>query len=105
MPDKAIHSLAVDGDRAWAGTSTGIAQFRGGKLERTLANGLLAKSIAVHKAELLVRILLDDWGLTMLVGSIPWAIIVGGLGYWGSVKFITAYRREKAARRARQAAS
>jgi len=55
----------------------------------------------LENAELLAKILLDDWGLTMLVGSIPWALIVGGLGYWGSVKFITAYRRERAARRAR----
>ena len=61
LPDKAIHSLAVAGDRAWVGTSTGIAQFRGGKLERTLANGLLAKSLAANKTELLVGTLADGW--------------------------------------------
>jgi ligand-binding sensor domain-containing protein len=61
LPDKAIHSLAVDGDRAWVGTSTGIAQFRGGKLERTLAAGLLAKSISANKTELLVGTLADGW--------------------------------------------
>jgi uncharacterized protein (DUF2062 family) len=55
----------------------------------------------LQNAELLAKILLEDWGLTMLVGSIPWAAIVGGLGYWGSLKFVEAYRREKAARRAR----
>jgi uncharacterized protein (DUF2062 family) len=55
----------------------------------------------LQDVELLAKILLEDWGLTMLVGSIPWAAIVGALGYWGSLKFVEAYRREKAARRAK----
>ncbi|HEU0124007.1 MAG TPA: hypothetical protein VFQ91_25975 [Bryobacteraceae bacterium] len=61
LPDKAVHSLAVDGERAWIGTSTGIAVFQGGKAERTLANGLLAKSLAVRGSELLVGTLADGW--------------------------------------------
>ncbi|WP_374377555.1 DUF2062 domain-containing protein [Dongia sp.] len=52
--------------------------------------------------ELMAKVMLEDLGLTMLVGSIPWAALVGGLGYWGSMKFIERYRREKAARRARK---
>ncbi|MBI2253386.1 MAG: hypothetical protein HYU58_02070 [Proteobacteria bacterium] len=57
----------------------------------------------LQNAELLAKILLEDWGVTMVIGSIPWAAIVGALGYWGSFKFVEAYRREKAARRARRA--
>ncbi len=53
--------------------------------------------------ELMAKVMLEDLGLTMLVGSVPWAALVGGLGYWGSLKFVEAYRREKAARRARVA--
>jgi ligand-binding sensor domain-containing protein len=61
LPDKAIHSIAVDGDRAWVGTSTGIAAFRAGKFERTMANGLLAKSIAARGEEIVVGTLSDGW--------------------------------------------
>ena len=61
LPDRAIHSIAVDGDRAWVGTSTGIAAFRAGKFERTMANGLLAKSIAARGEEIVVGTLSDGW--------------------------------------------
>jgi len=61
LPDKAIHSVATNGDRAWVGTSTGIAAFRGGKFERTLANGLLAKSIAARSEEIVIGTLSDGW--------------------------------------------
>lgn len=61
LPDKAVHSLAVSGDRAWVGTSTGIAAFRGGRFERTLAAGLLAQSILARGAELVVGTLTDGW--------------------------------------------
>jgi uncharacterized protein len=56
----------------------------------------------LENAQLMAKIMLEDWGLAMIVGCLPWAVIVGGGGYWGSLKFMTAYRREKAARRARR---
>jgi len=61
LPDKAVHSIAIEGDRAWAGTSTGIAFFQGGKFQRTLANGLLAKSITARGQEIVVGTLSDGW--------------------------------------------
>jgi len=61
LPDKSVHSVAVSGDRAWVGTSTGIAAFRAGKFQRTLANGLLAKSIAAQGDQILVGTLSDGW--------------------------------------------
>ncbi|WP_374314006.1 DUF2062 domain-containing protein [Dongia sp.] len=50
---------------------------------------------------IMAKVLLEDWGLAMCVGSVPWAALVGGIGYYASLKFLRAYRREKAARRAR----
>ncbi|MFN0102702.1 MAG: hypothetical protein ACKV2U_11510 [Bryobacteraceae bacterium] len=61
LPDKAVHSVAANGDRTWVGTSTGIAAFRGGKFQRTLANGLLAKSIAARADDIVVGTLSDGW--------------------------------------------
>lgn len=61
LPDKAVHSLAVEGESAWIGTSTGIAVFEGGKLARTVGAGLLAKSIAVEKEAIVVGTLTDGW--------------------------------------------
>ncbi|MBI2253388.1 MAG: DUF2062 domain-containing protein [Proteobacteria bacterium] len=78
------------------GHFSGYADFA--LLARDLHDG---NHTLLQDIELLTKILLEDWGLTMLVGSIPWAALVGGLGYWGSLKFVEAYRREKAARRAR----
>jgi uncharacterized protein len=52
--------------------------------------------------KLMAGLLLEDWGLAMAVGSIPWAIITGGLGYALSLRFIRAYRHERAVRRARR---
>ena len=71
LPDKAVHSIAADGDRAWVGTSTGIAAFRGGKFERTLANGLLAQSIAARGNEIVVGTLSDGWLRIPFEGRAP----------------------------------
>lgn len=61
LPDRAVHSLAVAGDRAWVGTSTGIASFRGGRFDRPLAAGLLARSMAARGTEIIVGTLTDGW--------------------------------------------
>lgn len=54
-----------------------------------------------QNVQLMAQIMLEDWGLAMCVGSIPWALLTGGISYWLSLKFIRAYRHEKAARRMR----
>jgi ligand-binding sensor domain-containing protein len=45
LPDAHVLSLAVRGDRAWAGTAMGIAEYRSGRFERTLADGLFANTM------------------------------------------------------------
>jgi uncharacterized protein (DUF2062 family) len=57
-----------------------------------------------QNAQLMAKVMVEDWGIAMCVGSIPWAALTGGAGYWLSVKFIRAYRHERAARRLRRAA-
>jgi ligand-binding sensor domain-containing protein len=61
LPDKAVHAIATRAADAWIGTSTGIAHFQDGKLQRTLAAGLLAKSIAARDSEIIVGTLADGW--------------------------------------------
>ncbi len=51
-------------------------------------------------AVLMARMVLEDWGLAMCLGSIPWAALAGALGYRASLKFIHAYRHRRATRRA-----
>jgi len=61
LPDKAVHSITVQGDRAWVGTSTGIAAFHAGKVQRTLAKGMLVKTLANQGDDLLAGTLTDGW--------------------------------------------
>jgi ligand-binding sensor domain-containing protein len=61
LPDKTVHSLAAEGESAWAGTSTGIAMIQGGRFNRVLGQGLLATSITPRGGELLVATLADGW--------------------------------------------
>ena len=44
------------------------------------------------------------WGVPMFLGCIPWAIIVGWVGYRWSFRFVNRRRREKAHRMARRRA-
>ena len=48
--------------------------------------------------EMTAKVVLEDWGLAMCLGSVPWAALVGAAGYWLSLEFIRAYRRERAKR-------
>jgi ligand-binding sensor domain-containing protein len=61
LPDKSVHALTASAERAWAGTSTGIAEFEGSRVTRVLAPGLLARSLFVDGDELLAGTLLDGW--------------------------------------------
>ncbi len=48
LPDARVASLAVAEDRVFAGTPMGIAELRGGHVERTLAPGFFAVALAVR---------------------------------------------------------
>lgn len=57
---------------------------------------LLATTKAVSK------VLLLEWGLAMWIGSIPWAIAIGWLGYRLTLRFVIAYRHARARRMERR---
>ncbi len=54
LPDARVLSLAVEGDRVYAGTALGVGEFREGRFARELAPGFLAKTLLVHEDKLLV---------------------------------------------------
>jgi ligand-binding sensor domain-containing protein len=48
LPDPEVLSIAVAGEMAYIGTPLGVAQFRDGRLLRTLADGFFARTIALQ---------------------------------------------------------
>jgi uncharacterized protein (DUF2062 family) len=54
-----------------------------------------AEQSFVEQLEALARVLILDWGITMLVGSLPWALLTGWLGYRYTLKFVRAYRHAR----------
>jgi uncharacterized protein (DUF2062 family) len=54
--------------------------------------GLLDKLQAVGKVVVL------EWGLAMWVGAVPWAALLGWLGYRLALRFVVAYRHARARR-------
>lgn len=57
-----------------------------------------AEQSMLDQVQALARVLILDWGITMLVGSLPWAFFLGWLGYRYSLKFVHAYRHARAER-------
>lgn len=80
----------------WEGM-LGFGAFRA-ELDAALAAGqggwLAAWDIAVAMVEL--------WGAPMFLGSVPWAIVGGWIGYRWSLRFVEGRRRAARARRARR---
>jgi len=50
------------------------------------------------------EVLLLEWGLSMWIGSIPWALLIGWVGYRLTLRFVIAYRRARARRMERRLA-
>jgi len=59
LPDNGVHALAVHGDAAYVGTSTGVAVFRGGAFERVIAPGVFARSLLAREGEVIIGTLND----------------------------------------------
>lgn len=49
-----------------------------------------------------IQTLLTYWGVPIVLGSIPWTILMAWLGYRVSLKLIRAYHQRRAARMSRQ---
>lgn len=66
---------------------------------RLMWDGIFAANLStLEQLQALMRMLILDWGVTMLVGSLPWALGLGWLGYHYSLKFVQAYRQARAQR-------
>lgn len=66
LPDRQVLSLAVRGDSAFVGTPLGVAEFRSGRFERRLAEGVFAKALLVRDERLLVGTLEEGvWGIPL----------------------------------------
>ncbi len=57
---------------------------------------------AIARIEFYLNAIFVGWGIPILIGSIPFSIIGGGLAYWWSVRFITRYRDAQTKRRHRR---
>ncbi|HZI55993.1 MAG TPA: hypothetical protein VFF39_04430 [Verrucomicrobiae bacterium] len=53
MPDAQVFSISAIGDKVYAGTAVGIAEFDGGRFARVLAPGAFARTLYVNGATLL----------------------------------------------------
>jgi ligand-binding sensor domain-containing protein len=53
LPDSRVFSIALAGDRAYIGTSTGIAEFDAGRFVRVLAQGAFVRALLVRGNDLL----------------------------------------------------
>lgn len=54
LPDPQVLSLAVNGERAYAGTPMGVVEFTGGRFTRVLASGVFAQSLLVRGRSLAI---------------------------------------------------
>lgn len=54
LPDRRVEAIAVNGESTFAGTPTGVAEIRQGKVARTLANGFFAHALLLDGNQLLV---------------------------------------------------
>jgi len=50
------------------------------------------------------RVVVLEWGLAMWVGAVPWAALLGWLGYRLALRFVIAYRLARARRMERRLA-
>ena len=75
VPDPEILSLAVDGNRVFAGTALGIAAFDDGRFARLLAPGLFARTLVVHGETLLAGTLEEGVAEIALNAKVPRARI------------------------------
>ncbi|WP_119299910.1 DUF2062 domain-containing protein [Dongia deserti] len=48
------------------------------------------------------QVLLLEWGTALWIGSMPWALLTGWIGYRLTLRFVTAYRHARARRMERR---
>ncbi len=56
----------------------------------------------IQQAVAAVKLILGNWGLTILLGSLPFSIVFGWIGYHLTYRFVVRYRRTRAERIAKR---
>jgi uncharacterized protein len=65
---------------------------------QTLATALSGESGFLETLQSVGRVVVLEWGLAMWVGALPWAALLGWLGYRLALRFVIAYRLARARR-------
>jgi uncharacterized protein (DUF2062 family) len=72
------------------GEAGGYAVFSERMVELLQTDATFLESLWVHAAGIF-----DAWGVPMLLGSLPWAIVGAFLGYWWSLRLIRRFRARR----------
>ncbi len=64
-----------------------------GTLKHLINDTFMGDLTVWEQCLLFFKILLNDWGVSMVIGCVPWAIFFGLAGYWVTLKF--EQRKEK----------
>ena len=54
LPDRQVFSIALEDNKAYIGTATGVAEFINGQFKRVIAPGLFAHTLYIHGSHLLI---------------------------------------------------
>ncbi len=71
LPDRQVLSLAISGERVFAGTPMGVAEFTTGRLARVLAPGVFAQSLLARGGKLAIGTLREGVVEVPLEGGRP----------------------------------
>jgi ligand-binding sensor domain-containing protein len=79
LPDRQVLSAEADGDEAWIGTPLGITEFRTGKLNRRLADGIFAQALMKESGKLWVGTIDQGTFSIPLGGERPRPQLISGI--------------------------
>jgi uncharacterized protein len=65
---------------------------------QTLTTALSGDGGFLETLQAVGRVVVLEWGLAMWVGALPWAAVLGWLGYRMALRFVIAYRLARARR-------
>jgi ligand-binding sensor domain-containing protein len=86
LPDPRVLSLAVDGEAAFVGTALGVAEFRGGRFSRMIAEGYFAKALLARHDSLVVGTLEEGLIDVPLAGMRPRLRVAKDTANFGAVE-------------------
>ena len=86
LPDPQVLSLAVAGEKAFAGTPMGVAEFADGRFNRVLAGGFFARSLLVRGETLEIGTMEEGTAEVPLTAGRAWSGRPRGRNFSGQVQ-------------------